>query len=433
MSLGSGWVLDLRAGERIAPDDEEALIALTEQEPDPGAAYLLQVVPVDAGDRILAAPRPAWSPRLIARDRSATPRHARRTTVRIQARQPLVGAGPQPGRSGDGLAWPPRPPGLPALFGGAAPEPPPVPDGAPVLSTIVISRDDDAVIERAVESVLGQRCPVPFEVILVTSGSGREGAIVRERFPEVQVIEFDHPALPGEARNAGVRAARGRYVSFPGSHIELPPGSLAARVAAHRLGYAMVTGTMLNGTETVAGWASYFLDNSTVLPGRPSGPLTRAPIRCSYRRDALLHIGGFPEDMRAGEDTVVNHRLFDLGYGAYRARELTLRHHSPCRTPARLLRHHFTRGRARGRILFDGAVERGEWATLARFIVFGPSIRLRRTWRGVHAWGPESVGRFRRVLPLIGLAVISAWAGCCCELARLSWRALVPSRRVGLG
>lgn len=295
-----------------------------------------------------------------------------------------------------------------------------LPSSPPVLSAIVISRDDGTMIERAVGSVVRQECPLPFEVILVTSGSCEEGAIVRDRFPEVRVVELDHPAFPGAARNAGLRIARGKYVSFPGSHVELPPGSIAARVRAHQLGYAMVTGTLLNRTRTLAGWASYFLDNARVLPGRPSGPLPRPPIRCSYLREALLAAGGFPEDMRAGEDTVVNHRLFEMGHRAYRSREIVLFHNSPCRTPLRLVQHHFTRGRARGRILFDRAIERGEWAQLVRFVVVGPLLRLRRTWRGVHAWAPELVPRFWQVLPLVVLAIASSWAGWCYELVRLA-------------
>src|SRR5205823_9537803 len=132
-------------------------------------------------------------------------------------------------------------------------------------------------IERSVRAVVEQRCDQPFEVIVVTSGTDRTAEIVRDRFPDVTLVELPHPALPGEARNAGLAVARGDYVSFPGSHVELAQGSLAARLRAHRAGHPMVTGTTLNGTETAAGWASYFLDHSSVLPGRPSAPLPVPP------------------------------------------------------------------------------------------------------------------------------------------------------------
>ena len=75
----------------------------------------------------------------------------------------------------------------------------------------------------------------------------------------------------------------------------------------------MMTGTTLNGKPTRSGWASYFLDHSTVLPGRPSGRLSGPPAHCSYIRDHLVAAGGFPEDMRAGEDTVVNVELTRRG------------------------------------------------------------------------------------------------------------------------
>jgi len=437
------WILYLRPGERLAPDDQEALPTLISGEPDPSCAYLLRVFPVvDEAGRHYETAQP-WSARLFAYD----PRHVSkrapwddaprsvsrriRTTLRIQARPGPV-TPTRPGSRSAGLrAWKQRPPGLPLLFGGAYPGYARALGGRPVLSAIVISRNDADIIERAVGSVVRQQCPVPFEVILVTSGSGREATIVRQRFPQVRIVELDRPVMPGEARNAGVAIARGEYVSFPGSHIELPPGSLAARVRAHDLGYAMVTGTMLNATRTLAGWASYFMDNSTVLPGRPSGPLPAAPIRCSYHRQALLSAGGFPEDMRTGEDTVVNDHLSGLGYGAYRSRDITLYHYSPCRSAFELVRHHFLRGRGLGRILFDRAGDPDGGRTLALFVLLGPLVRLRRTWRNVHAWGPEFVPRFRRVLPLVALGILSYWGGCCFELLALTGETLSARRASG--
>lgn len=280
----------------------------------------------------------------------------------------------------------------------------------PVLSAIVISRNDEATIEKTIRSIVTQNVNAPVEVIVVNSGTDRTANVVRERFPGVRVIKLEKPALPGEARNAGVLAARGEYVSFPGSHTELPPGSLAARIQAHRLGYAMITGSILNGTRTSSGWASYFLDHSDALPSRPSGELSKPPMHCSYNRKILLGSGLFPEDMRAGEDTVVNTRLWREGHRAYRANQVTLIHRSPCRNPWLLSKHHFIRGRAWGRIIS----ERGYSCSL---LIYYLPQRLRRTKLNVAKWGGEFTEEYRRVRTLCALGATSAWLGTCYEYA----------------
>jgi glycosyltransferase involved in cell wall biosynthesis len=323
----------------------------------------------------------------------------------------------------------PRPPGLPVLAdlaetpglaagGEAATEP-----ERPVLSAIVISRDDEDRIERTVRSVVEQRCDLPFEVIVVTSGTDRTASIVRERFPQVRLVELDHPALPGEARNAGLRLARGAYVSFPGSHVELPPGSLAARIAAHEQGWTMVTGTTRNGNDTLVGWAAYFLDQSTVLPGRPSEPLDRPPAHCSYEAAALLATGGFPEDVRAGEDTWVNEVLFRAGHRAWRAADVPLVHHNRSRTVRHLVRHHFQRGRAQVQFFRALAPGREGDRRAAAFLWAYPTRRLARIDRNVQVWGGELGRRYRRVRPLVRLGVLAAWVGAHVELR-------LPSRRM---
>jgi glycosyltransferase involved in cell wall biosynthesis len=307
---------------------------------------------------------------------------------------------------------------------------------APALSAVIIARDDEHRIERVVRSVVTQEVPEPFEVIVVVSGADRTAEIVLERFPEVAVVELDRPALPGQARNAGLAVARGDYVSFPGSHVELPPGSLAARLKAHRAGHPMVTGTTLNGTDTPAGWASYFLDHSSVLPGRPSEPLAVPPAHCSYERELLLAVGGFPGHLRAGEDTVVNHLLYAMGARAWRAAEVEFVHASLCRTPARLLRHHFTRGRAHGRILLEHTPPGGRVLNreeLGRIGLAYLPTRLGLTERNVRRWGGADLEeRYRRVRPLVVAGAAAAWTGLWFELLRPvpgKLRALLGARR----
>ena len=457
--LKPDWVIQLDADERIDADDAAALRHFVETEARPDEAYGFRVFRMTGPDTYDRAD--LWAYRLFAFEPeqrmpaerlhfvpvpTSIPREQwRKTTFRIQhfaglsAERRAARFAKYMEADADGVfqsdysnlleplgpprRWQSRPDGFPALADpfdtGTVIDLAELDLEAPLLSAIVISRNDEDRIERAVEAVVNQHCPEPFEVIVVVSGDDRTGEIVRERFPDVRLVELEGEALPGRARNAGVAVARGEYVSFPGSHVELPQGSLAARLDAHELGHSMVTGSMLNGTDTPAGWASYFLDHAGSLPGRPSGSLNGPPAHCSYRSEILAESGGFPEDMRAGEDTVVNNRLFQLGHGAYRAQDVALIHRSRCERPARLISHHFSRGRAMGRIL---AGERRAGRLPARrlirsWLVRYLSSRLRRTSSQVAGFGDEELRRrYSSVYPLVVAGVVAAWAGMWTEL-----------------
>ena len=457
--LSPRWIVSLDADERIPPDESAALVAFLRSDADPRDAYLMRVYRMvedlehfdpdgyywagrlfhfEPGqrfprERLHLVPLPTSIPRDRWRFTTLRVQHlAGMTAEKRQARyekfreadpdcryQPSYESLRRAPRSVE--RWRPRPPGLPVLFngpgvGGAEPT------GAPALSVVVISRNDETRIRSVIASVVSQEVDAPFEVIAVTSGTDRTADIVRGEFPSVRVVALPRPALPGEARNAGLALARGQYVSFPGSHTELLPGSLAARLRAHRGGYAMVTGTTLNGTPTGAGWASYFLDHCTVLPGRPSGQLGGPPAHCSYLRAALEYLGGFAEHMRAGEDTLINNAMFALGYGAWREQKAHIIHNTPCTTPGRLAHHHFVRGKALARILLadlkpGASVRSGRM--LRRYLVAYIPRRWWRTARDVRRWGDRELRRqWRRVSWLALLGITASWIGLWYELLR---------------
>jgi glycosyltransferase involved in cell wall biosynthesis len=458
--LEPGWILSLDADERMDADDAAALRAFVAREARPGFGYLL---PWQAmrDDEEHCSPVVHWLARLFAHrpgQRFADARlHAPalptgiprarlvRTTFRIKHLGGMTAedraaryakyrqADPQRRfqRSyesllhprGTRVAWTSRPPELPALANGAHPVGERA-SGEPVLSIVTIAQDDASRIGAVLDALGTQVVPGAVELIVVCSGSDATARIARARRPDATVVELGAPALPGAARNAGLRLARGRYVSFAGSHVELAPGALAARIAAHDRGYAMVGGLMANGTLTAAGWASYLLDNPTAFAGRRSGPLARAPVRCSYLRAALVAAGGFPEDLRAGEDTVVNERLFALGYGAYRDAAIRSTHHSPCDTPRRLIAHHVARGRSMGAILAgdrDGATLRDP-RRVPRFIAGAGPRRLAFSIGAALRWGGTDRRRLLAAVPLASVAAVASWFAACVQLGWLRTR-----------
>ncbi|MEP3036642.1 MAG: glycosyltransferase [Pseudoruegeria sp.] len=256
-----------------------------------------------------------------------------------------------------------------------------------------MSQNNATTIEKTLTSIVTQDCPVSFEIILVNCGTDKTVEIAQAHFPHIRTVKLNEPALPGRARNAGVKISQGDYLSFPSAHIELAPGSLRARVKAHQKGYAMVSGAMVNGTLTSAGWASYFVDHSEAMPLAPSKPLQKPPSSCSYEKNALNQSGLFPEDRRAGEDTFVNQALWDLGYRAYRNNKIILKHRSRCTTAWALACHHFVRGRAYGQILFEN--EKREKALLGY-----TRNRFNFIEGNVAKWGGEMRNSLREISPL---------------------------------
>ena len=333
------WVISLDADERLSPDDAQALIEFLRDGAIPGVAYGFRIHRMI--DNLGTYDEDSlWVYRLFSyREGQRFPRtklhfvpvptdisrgHWAKTTLRIQHLSSLTearrAARYQKYRESDPdcifqgtyehllnpptnlKTWSNRIPGQSVVVWASRHERikahvlkhlcyvEPLDHRRPTLSVIVISQNDRDRIQEVMEALLEQKLEHSFEVILVNSGKDGTAGFVKERYPGVHVIHLPEPALPGKARNAGLQVASGDYVTFPGSHIVLPPGSLHSRVDAHEKGYAMVTCSVLNGTCTWAGWASYFLDHWIVLPGRPNTQLEGPPAHCSYMMAPLKAI-----------------------------------------------------------------------------------------------------------------------------------------------
>ena len=460
LARGARWLLFLDADEQLDHADGQALREFLESDARPGYAYGLQVFRM-VGDDQHYDPHALWVFRLFSADDATTPLGTKRlhfvpvpkgiprtrwlnTSLRIQHAGSLT---PEhraarfekyrqadPGNEfqndyGNLLReplvvrpWPVRAPELQVLLGtdgryadGGTDEDP----DAPALSAVVIARDDEDVIEGAVRALVDQEVDEPFEVIVVCSGTDGTYRLVREAFPQVRAVQLPVRALPGEARNAGLWMAGGEYVSFPGSHVRLLPGSLQARLRAHDDGWDLVAGAVVNGNDTPAGWASYFLDHTTKTPSRPAGEWKGVPGSASYVRRDVRAVGGFPEDVRTAEDTVVNKQLYAQGKRTGFCPAATFVHASPSTTTAQLLHHHFQRGRGLGRMIrtkLDGP----DLARLRTSLDL-PKRRLRTVGSGLAEADGSLRDRYRgRVRALVTAGAVAAGVG--------TWFQLVAAR-----
>ncbi|NVN87191.1 MAG: glycosyltransferase [Rhodopseudomonas sp.] len=137
-----------------------------------------------------------------------------------------------------------------------------------VVSVVIPTLNRAVPLRRAIES-LGRQVGLTgtdVDILVVdNSADGNAQAAVAEiaaqiRFP-VRYLHEPHPGV-SSARNAGVRAARGRWVAFLDDDEEAADGWLAALVeTARRTGADAVFGPVVangEGAAGIAGFACYF-------------------------------------------------------------------------------------------------------------------------------------------------------------------------------
>lgn len=459
VEAGAGWSLFLDADERIDAADVDAFTSFLETDARRGFAYGFELFSM-VGDEHHRNPQALWVVRLFHCDDAVRPLPPRRlhfvpvpanidrenwlyTSLRIQhfggsdaqrraerrAKYAEVDPDDEYDQGYDNLLlepqvvepWPPRR-DVPVVLGRwgrhadllhARSTSDPV-----AITAVVIAQNDAETIERSIGALVDQKVSDSFEVILVDSGTDDTISRVRDRFPSVRHVHLPGPALPGEARNAGLLMARGEFISFPGSHVWLTEGSLQARIDAHDEGWSMVTGLVHNGNTSRSGWASYLLDHAARMPGRPSGEIHGAPGSASYTTEDVRRLGGFPEDRRAGEDTVVNQALYRAGRSVYLSAEASFFHASPCRSLRDVARHHYKRGRGLGQVLADELGRRGSMRRRLRRTVDVSANRMRRLRGHVGAGDSETRDRYRSVRGLVWVGAAAYLMGGLRELGR---------------
>lgn len=193
-----------------------------------------------------------------------------------------------------------------------------------LVTVVVPARNEEHAIGTCLDSILAQEGDLDLQVLVVDNASEDRTAQVvdeyRARDPRVEMVRHPRPSIPG-ALNAGLRAARGRWLVRVDAHATIPPGYVRRAIDHLRAGGFVGVGGRKDGVgETPAGRAiaaahgsRFGVGNSLYHYGTRARPVDHVPFG-AYPVAVLRELGGWNEHVEANEDYELDFRLRQRGY-----------------------------------------------------------------------------------------------------------------------
>lgn len=179
----------------------------------------------------------------------------------------------------------------------------------PELGAVVINFNGGAKVVRVIEA-LRTHAPEIVEIIVADNGSTDDSvAVIRDRFPAVDVLELGTNLGLPNARNAGLARATSRYVLLLDADIYVTPGCSQAMLAAAKRYAATVVCPRIvlvpdGSTVQCDGAAPHVVGTLALLnpdSDRSLPPVAEGPVAgligaaMLIDRQAVLEAGGFNE------------------------------------------------------------------------------------------------------------------------------------------
>ncbi len=178
----------------------------------------------------------------------------------------------------------------------------------PRVSVVIPVHDRAALVADAIASAARQE-PPPHEILVIDDGSRDGSAEAAASAPgSPTILRLDPARGPSAARNAGLRAATGSWIAFLDSDDVWLPGSLDARLrAADRARDVVLVSGNAESWDGVRVLRRRMLEGVDHDPA--DDPLARLlrgnfVLTCTAiaRRESVLRVGGFAEDLWRCED-----------------------------------------------------------------------------------------------------------------------------------
>ncbi|MBQ2791529.1 MAG: glycosyltransferase family 2 protein [Oscillospiraceae bacterium] len=169
-----------------------------------------------------------------------------------------------------------------------------------LVSVLIVTYNYGRFLSECLDSVLQQKFDGAMEIIVVDDGSTDDTRQIAERYP-VRYFYQDHKGIAA-ARNLALSKAKGEWVAFIDADDLWTADKLDLQLkkAAEHPGCEVVFCPVKNCNIN---------EKAILMQKAQGGALTEDVVHflipALIRRDLLLRLGGFPEDMERGEDTYI--------------------------------------------------------------------------------------------------------------------------------
>jgi cellulose synthase/poly-beta-1,6-N-acetylglucosamine synthase-like glycosyltransferase len=182
----------------------------------------------------------------------------------------------------------------------------------PLLSVVVIGRNEGERLSRCLQSVLNMRDPKGRVEIIYVDSNSQDDSIIRAEGLGVKVIMVK-PERPSAAlgRNAGWREAKGEYVLFLDGDTVLHPDFVDDSMAEFNDPSVAVVWGHRREIHPEQSLFNRVLDLDWIYPPGPSEFCGGDAI---MRRSVLEEVGGFNAGLIAGEEPELCQRIRGKGY-----------------------------------------------------------------------------------------------------------------------
>ncbi|NIA30579.1 MAG: glycosyltransferase [Actinobacteria bacterium] len=170
-------------------------------------------------------------------------------------------------------------------------------------SVIIPSYKQKHVIFDALDSVTKQETDFRYEIIIVESSGDDTAELVRQRFPDVHVIELGQRAFPGTARNAAIKKARGKFLAFTDTDCIIDKNWLQQLVDSHKRGYPVIGGMVRNGTpKNIFGTLDYLLEFSDLITPHETTDISHfGTCNVSFEKNIFANYGLFIDQVKGSD------------------------------------------------------------------------------------------------------------------------------------